>query len=228
VDRTHSGAPSERGEIAGAAEPRGLLHVEFDYPAEQAEELHDWYNSEHVPERLGIAGFVSGRRFAALEGGPRWLAVYETEQPAALSSAEYLHWLGPGETSWTKRILPRNRNVRRTVCELIRVEASEEREPVPGGPPGLFSVRLSGAVDGAGGEAAWGEIGPRSLLGCPGVARARLYRAVADPSDLLLLCELGGVWAVQQPEFRRRWGRITAILDEASMGYSRGLYVRIL
>jgi hypothetical protein len=60
------------------------------------------------------------------------------------------------------------------------------------------------------------------------VAQARLYRAVGDPSDLLLLCELSGVWAVQQPEFCRRWGRITAILDEASVGYRRGLYVRIL
>ena len=72
------------------------------------------------------------------------------------------------------------------------------------------------------------EIGPRSLLGCQGVAQARLYRAVADPSELFLLCELSGVWAVQQPEFRRRWGRIAAILDEASVGYHRGLYVRIL
>jgi hypothetical protein len=72
------------------------------------------------------------------------------------------------------------------------------------------------------------EIGPRSLLGCPGVARARLYRAVGDPSDLFLLCELSGVWAVQQPEFRRRCGRVMAILDEASVGYRRGRYVRML
>jgi len=53
-----------------------LLYVEVECPAELEQEFHAWYNLEHVPERLGIPGFLDGRRYAALEVGPRCLTAY--------------------------------------------------------------------------------------------------------------------------------------------------------
>jgi hypothetical protein len=73
---------------------KGLLYVEADCPPELENEFHAWYNLEHVPERLKIPGFVSARRYGALEGAPRWLAVYELTSVAALESLEYRKWLG--------------------------------------------------------------------------------------------------------------------------------------
>lgn len=205
-----------------APEPRGLLHVEMACPDRYVEEFHAWYNTEHVPERLAIPGFVAAARYASLEGGMPWLATYEVETPAVLDSPAYLHWLGPGETAWTKRILPLKGPSRRTVFELISSEraASHAPEP-PAGPPGLFSLRLTAPADPP-------SVDPRALLGCPGFERSRLCRAVGDPSDTILLFDLSDVWAVQQPEFHHRWSRIAADLVDRGIEHTRALHVRIL
>lgn len=71
--------------------PPGLLMVWTDIPANLEPGFNDWYNREHMPERiLGVPGFVRGRRFVATDGGPRYLAVYEAASNAVLFSEPYL------------------------------------------------------------------------------------------------------------------------------------------
>ena len=36
---------------------KGILLVAFDYTAAQADEFHDWYDLEHIPERQRVQGF---------------------------------------------------------------------------------------------------------------------------------------------------------------------------
>jgi hypothetical protein len=81
---------------------RGLLLVMIDVDPEHEEEFNRWYNEEHLPERLVCPGFLSGRRFVALEGGPKYLALYDLESPEALQSEAYQKIYPPSE--WTKRI----------------------------------------------------------------------------------------------------------------------------
>lgn len=69
----------------------GLLIVWTNIPEELEYDFNDWYNRVHMRERiLGVPGFVRGRRFFAFEGGPRYLAVYETRSTAVLHSEPYL------------------------------------------------------------------------------------------------------------------------------------------
>jgi len=69
----------------------GLLLVWTDIPASLEAEFNDWYNRDHIVERvLGIDGFVRGRRFRAYEGGPRYLAMYETRDASVLHCEPYL------------------------------------------------------------------------------------------------------------------------------------------
>ncbi|MEK7837136.1 MAG: hypothetical protein AAB328_04045, partial [candidate division NC10 bacterium] len=42
-------------------------------------EFNHWHTREHVPERVGIAGFLRGRRYEALAGSPRYFTLYEAE-----------------------------------------------------------------------------------------------------------------------------------------------------
>ena len=100
---------------------RGLLLVMMDIDPAHEEEFNRWYWEEHVPERLGIPGFVSARRFKAVEGQPRYLALYELESPAVLDSEVYRHFLeGEGETEWTRRMLGRVTGfVRNVYVELL-------------------------------------------------------------------------------------------------------------
>ena len=94
----------------------GLLLVMMDIDPEHEEEFNRWYEEEHLPERLGIAGIRSARRFRAVEGAPRYLALYELESPAVLDSDAYAYYYeGEGRTAWTERILGKAKNFVRNV-----------------------------------------------------------------------------------------------------------------
>lgn len=95
--------------------PKGLLLVMTDIDAANEEDLNRWYEEEHLEERLSVPGFVSARRFEALEGGPKYLALYDLESPDVLQSAAYHHFVGAGKSAWTKRMEGQFRNFRRNV-----------------------------------------------------------------------------------------------------------------
>ncbi len=81
---------------------RGLLLVMIEVDPEHEEEFNRWYNEEHLRERLACPGFLSGRRFVAVEGEPKYLALYDLESPEVLQSEAYQKIYGPSD--WTKRI----------------------------------------------------------------------------------------------------------------------------
>lgn len=103
---------------------RGLLLVMIDVDPEHEEEFNRWYNEEHLPERLSCPGFLSGRRFVALEGGPKYLALYDLENPEVLQSESYQKIFGPSE--WTKRISKQFVHSVRNVYLEITPEQVEE------------------------------------------------------------------------------------------------------
>ena len=88
-----------------ARKGRGLLMVYVDVPAEVEDEFNRWYNEEHVPERLAIPGVLSAARYVARQGGPKYLACYELEQPEAYFSDTWQNIL-KNPTEWTKRMSP--------------------------------------------------------------------------------------------------------------------------
>ncbi len=53
---------------------------------------------------MACPGFLSGRRFVAVEGEPKYLAIYDLESPSVLESEDYKKIVGPSE--WTQRIRP--------------------------------------------------------------------------------------------------------------------------
>ena len=72
----------------------GLLMVWCDVPAAQEDEFNRWYNGEHIEDILGIPGVLDAARYEAVHNGPKHLACYELESPAAV--------LGDGFTKRTK------------------------------------------------------------------------------------------------------------------------------
>ena len=95
----------------------GLLFVMIDIEPEYEDEFNRWFEEEHFPERLACEGFLNGRRFQALEGGPKYLATYELETPEVLDGPGYERLIPP--TEWTRRIsvhfTSRLRNVYREI-----------------------------------------------------------------------------------------------------------------
>jgi hypothetical protein len=68
---------------------RALLFSQMTPPEGQTEEFHDWYEREHVPARMNVAGFTRATRWAVVDGSPQFLACYELDNLAVLSTPEY-------------------------------------------------------------------------------------------------------------------------------------------
>ncbi|HMN86066.1 MAG TPA: hypothetical protein PKA74_08795 [Bauldia sp.] len=67
----------------------GVLLIWNDIAAGSEAAFRAWHDEEHIPERMGVPGFLHGRRFFGAEAAPRWLTVYEAEAPSVFSSAPY-------------------------------------------------------------------------------------------------------------------------------------------
>ncbi|MBT3361441.1 MAG: hypothetical protein HN403_17600 [Rhodospirillales bacterium] len=80
-----------------------------------------WHSHEHMRERIGVPGFLRGRRGTALNNdGPRYLILYEVEEASVLTSDPYLARLND-PTPWTLRVVANFINTNRTIS---RVSAS--------------------------------------------------------------------------------------------------------
>lgn len=208
--------------------PRGLLYVEMSCPPGMEEEFNAWYNTEHIPERMGIKGFTGARRYMALMGEPRWLAAYEIESTAALETPEYLYMLkGAGQTAWTNRITSLVQ-VRRGVYDLAWTSGPAPRQPMVN-PKGLLALRFSASGSKAEWVANWHDTeGAPQLLGVPGILSARRYRGVDPEAGQLTVFELADPWVVQSAAFaaawRDGWGHVQAGLP----AFKRVLYTLIL
>lgn len=206
--------------------PEGLLYVEVDCPPELEGEFHAWYNTEHIPERLGIRGFVTGRRYSALEGAPRWLAAYELEGLGVLESRDYLDWLGPRQTAWTRRILS-STHVHRSVLRLAQGADSTQPSEQGALTTGLLAVRYVALPVCEETLNAWhdGEF-CGELLKIPGVLRASRYDS-ADSDGQLVLYDLEQPWVVQGSNFGQVWNKGWDERRKSLVTYRRTLYVRI-
>ena len=207
--------------------PEGLLYVEVDCPPELEGEFHAWYNTEHIPERLGIPGFVTGRRYSALEGAPRWLASYELEHLGVLESRDYLEWLGPLQTAWTRRILSSTR-VHRSVFRLAQRADSTLPSRQGERASGLLAVRYEASSVGEETLNAWHDGAfCWELLQVPGVLRASRYDSAEGGEGHLVLYDLEQPWVVQDSNFGQLWKRGWDERRKSLAAYRRTLSVRI-
>jgi hypothetical protein len=53
-------------------------------------DFNEWYSRQHLHERVSLPGFIRARRFRAIDAEHKYLAMYETESSAAMSSEQYL------------------------------------------------------------------------------------------------------------------------------------------
>jgi hypothetical protein len=85
-------------------------------PGHEAEFV-EWHVREHMPERVGIPGFLSGRRYTAVDGSPAYFNYYEVATPDVLRSDAYLSRLN-APSPWTQKVVAQFRDVSRTLCRV--------------------------------------------------------------------------------------------------------------
>lgn len=94
-----------------------VLLVQNDVESGRQADFDSWYLADHMPDRVGIAGFRRARWWRAFEGGPRDLSLYEIDGAHVMSSAPYLARLAE-PTAGTRRNMDAFIGMRRAVCEV--------------------------------------------------------------------------------------------------------------
>jgi hypothetical protein len=67
----------------------GLLMAWTDVDPAHEDEFNRWYETEYIGRLSAVPGFLSGARYRALRGGPKYLAMYELEDHTVLRSAAF-------------------------------------------------------------------------------------------------------------------------------------------
>ena len=152
---------------------KGILIAAMNFSDVAADEFHDWYDTEHVPERLAVPGFLNAQRWIG-SGDPKLsVALYDLEAVGVLHSAPYRAVGGDNGTPWTKRVTGR-------VDMLMRLEG-EQILPgdalAPDGAAALLLIAMNVAPEAEAEFNEWYNVEHLpALAGVPGVRCARRYR----------------------------------------------------
>jgi hypothetical protein len=213
-----TGLDERLGDDASATAMPGVLMVvieimpESEAPGAEAL-LHQWYDEEHIADRLAVPGFRSVRRFKAADGSPRFLALWDVDDARLPMSAEYLN-LPKTESAitWSERL----RDIRVSVTRSAWVElpvpdgASDPRAraanavdtPPPGWvkQPGVFAVMMGIKPEDEPDFHRWyNEEHIGDLLSRPGWLAVRRFQALNE-QRFVALWEMDDVHFQQRPD----------------------------
>lgn len=209
---------------------KGVVAIWNGIRDEGRADFYEWHNREHMPERVGIPGFLRGRRYIAAEGHPEFFTLYETATPEVLSGADYLARLN-APTDWTRRATKFFTDTSRSLC---RVALSLG----PGAGGWLATWRYDVAPGGEDAHRRRVEAALRELAGAPGIVGAHLCIADRAASDIqteekkgrpqnavpgwVVMVECGTERAALEAACRRAMP--DSLFHETSGGVARGLY----
>ena len=102
----------------------GILAIFNNAAPGREAEFEEWFQHEHLAERLAVPGFLLGRRYEAVSGQPRYFNLYLTQSADVLKSPAYIERLNH-PTPMTHKIMSEIfKDMIRTVChQTLRLGA---------------------------------------------------------------------------------------------------------
>ena len=98
---------------------KGQLIAAFDFSAAAEDEFHDWYDTEHIPERERVPGFLLCRRWIGAQNPKESVALYDLDSLGVLQSPAYRAIAGDNLSPWSKRVTAQCRRLLRFEGEQI-------------------------------------------------------------------------------------------------------------
>lgn len=153
---------------------RGLLLAAFDYASAHADEFHDWYDLEHVPEREAVPGFGACERWLSVDNPSHSVATYDLDSAQVLAGAAYQAIAHDNLSVWSKRVTG--------MCtRLLRFEGSQTLPgdlAAPADAGGLLVNAMNVAPEAEADFNAWyDQEHVPALAAVPGTLAARRYRS---------------------------------------------------
>jgi len=181
--------------------PKGILIAGFDFSTAAADEFHDWYDLEHIPERQRVPGFSNCERWIGHDQPATSLATYDLDSLEVLRSAPYKAIAYENVSVWSKRIISKTKR-------LIRfegVQINPGNASAPAGAGGLLLNAMNVAPEAEKDFNAWyDEEHLPALSNVPGTLLARRYRAEGATSGTHRYV---AIYHLASPEvtFSREW-----------------------
>jgi hypothetical protein len=96
---------------------KGMLVVFNEVTAADERDFNEWYNREHIDERINLPGFRRARRYVAVRGSPKYVATYECDSVEDLATTDYLH-MRNSPTPWTQSVTGRFTHLQRLAVRV--------------------------------------------------------------------------------------------------------------
>jgi hypothetical protein len=167
----------------------GVLIAALDFSGVAEDEFNDWYDSEHIPERRRVPGFLTAERWIGADDPRHSVASYDLADLAVLQGPAYRAIGGENLSPWSKRITAKcGRLLRFEGEQILPGEATAAAEA-----GGLLLVAMTPAPEVETAFNAWYDTEHvPALARVPGVLAARRFRSSAERPRYVALYHLTG------------------------------------
>jgi len=178
---------------------KGTLIAAMNIGRAAEDEFHDWYDTEHLPERQRVPGFLVCQRWIGADDRKVSVATYDLDSASVLKGAAYLAIGGENLSPWSKRVTAR-------VDRLMRFEGDQilpGDELPPSGAGGLLlnAMNISSELEAEFNEWYDKEHIP-ALRAVPGVLGARRFRGTSGNRKYVALYHLAAPEVVESAEWK--------------------------
>ena len=110
---------------------KGILIAAIDFSGMAEDEFHDWYDTEHLPERQHVPGFLACERWIGANNPKLSVATYDLDNADVLKGEAYQAVGIDNLSVWSKRVMARIKLLMRFEGELILRRDREAPKDAP-------------------------------------------------------------------------------------------------
>ena len=182
---------------------KGILIAAMDFTNVAEDEFNDWYDTEHIPERQRVPGFLTCQRWIGAENSRQSVATYDLESLSVLQGPAYRAIGGENLSPWSKRVTARTQR-------LLRFEGDQMLPGDKVAPESAGGLLVVGMTPAPGVETAFNawydnEHVP-ALARVPGVLSARRFRTAGGTPKYVALYHLASSAVVDSAEWKEASG----------------------
>jgi heme-degrading monooxygenase HmoA len=179
---------------------KGTLIAAMNIGKAAEDEFHDWYDTEHLPERERVPGFLRCERWIGADDRKISVATYDLETAGVLKTPAYLAIGGENLSPWSKRVTAR-------VDRLMRFEGDQilpgdQLAPIGAGGLLLNAMNVTPEFEAEFNEWYDKEHIP-ALAAVPGVLGARRFRGTSGNRKYVALYHLDGPEVQDSAEWKK-------------------------
>jgi len=176
------------------------LFAAMDFSNVREDEFHDWYDTEHLPERQRLPGFLTCERWIGATNPKYSVGAYDLESTDVLRSAEYLAFAFENASARTKRVTAACTRLLRVACD----QTLPGDQIAPMGAGGLLLNAMNVAPDYEDEFNKWLDTEHiPALAQVPGTLSARRFRSREGSHRYISVYHLASPEVVETPEWKK-------------------------